>query len=300
MLARSSRLFGIALGLGALVLSAASCDKESAKTTTVAKHRPVARRASASAQQLAHRAKAAPEARAKATPPAAGDRDPFARPSLERPPVTQLRCEGHVALREHGLSELELTAVARAVCGLSTARSRWVGRRAISTPRDYRDRSPPHALLRSPGSTRRRVRVGLGAAGRVRGGQWTAACLHGCSPRTHHRAELISGRIFNRHGRGEEGRSEYPLRSVCGRAAKSSAANPAECREPGARLSPWRAPKRCTRVPNPRKRDDREIASVVSSVQHRHQATTGLLNNPREAELPAVAGWSGSRALPRT
>jgi Tfp pilus assembly protein PilP len=111
MLARSSRLFGIALGLGALVLSAASCDKESAKTTTVAKHRPVARRASASAQQLAHRAKAAPEARAKATPPAAGDRDPFARPSLERPPVTQLRCEGHVALREHGLSELELTAV---------------------------------------------------------------------------------------------------------------------------------------------------------------------------------------------
>lgn len=118
-----------ALGVAALLLTGGGCDDgkdscekqlQSAKAklaqgsrcgqgAKVARSTPVARVAAVSNQRLAKRAVKRPLKRV--VMPAPGDRDPFARPGLDKPPITRLRCEGHVALREHGLGELELTAV---------------------------------------------------------------------------------------------------------------------------------------------------------------------------------------------
>lgn len=104
---RRHDVVGELLLVGVLGLALVGCSepKRNPPSSTALKKQPVA--ASPSQTQ----GSAAPKSARKAEPPGPGDRDPFNRPKDVKPPVAGIECQGKVVLRDHAISELQLTGV---------------------------------------------------------------------------------------------------------------------------------------------------------------------------------------------
>lgn len=123
---RRHSAIGELLLVGVLGLALVGCS-EPKRTPPSASAAPSAKAAAVSPSQT--QASPAPKSARKAEPPGPGDRDPFNRPKGVKPPVAAIDCQGKVVLRDHAISELQLTGV---VVGATQAAMLRVGSSGVS------------------------------------------------------------------------------------------------------------------------------------------------------------------------